>query len=192
MAEKYIQRDFVIKDLVISVGGGGRGGTWLPADTEETPPSPISPFASVSANTLVFEYVRVAVQDAIKAKDFDSIGRAFLAGDQGGNPAIRAAIQEIGAAVVASAAYSALGGRGGETGLVDPDKTFETIPTSITPVVHAGFAVHRVTDLPRLKSQLAAALAFVDKASAAQAPRGAEVAGVRAQLEGALKNLPRG
>jgi hypothetical protein len=61
----------------------------------------------------------------------------------------------------------------------------------LTPVVHVGFAVHKVSELPRLKAQLAQTVAFVDKAAAAQAPRGDEVAAVRTQLEGALKNLGR-
>ena len=37
------------KDLAVSFGGGGRGGTWLPGPDDKTPPSPISPIASVVA-----------------------------------------------------------------------------------------------------------------------------------------------
>jgi hypothetical protein len=128
----------------------------------------------------------------VKAQKFDEVARAF-AGDTGGSPAIRTAINEIGTAVVASAAYAALGG-GGSVGLPDPDcggTSYETIPPTITPIVHVGLAVHKVTELPRLKQQLAQTVAYLDKASAAQAPYGKEVAVVRAQLEGALKNLPR-
>lgn len=192
MARKFTKRDFVIKDLVISVGGGSRGGTWMPGPDTETPPSPISPIASVLVNVGLIEAVRGAVIEAVKANDFNSIGRAFVDGDPDGNPAIRAAIRDIGVAVVAGAAYSALGGGGGAVGLVDPDKTFETIPTSLTPVVHTGFNLHRVTELPRLRKQLAEVVAYVDRASAAQAPQGGEVAEVRAELESALKNLGRG
>jgi hypothetical protein len=193
MAKALSRHDFLIKDLVVSIGGGSRGGTWLPGPDDETPPSPISPIASVLVNIGLIEAVRGTIIDAVKAKRFDDVARAFVAGDAGGSPAIRAAIQEIGSAIVASAAYAALGG-GGSAGLPNPDcggTSYETIPTSLTPVVHVGFAVHRVTELPRLKQQLAQAVAFVEKAAAAQAPRGEEIGAVRAQLEGALKNLPR-
>jgi hypothetical protein len=189
MPRKFVRRDFVIKDLAISVAGGGRGGTWLPGPDQETPPSPISPIASVLVNNGLIDIVRNVVQEAMKTKNFESITRAFIDGDPGGNPAIRTAIRDIGAAVVASAAYSALGG--GAVGLVDPDRSFETIPPHVTPIVHKGFEVHRVSELPRLQRQLAEALTFVDKALAAQAPQGAEVGEVRTKLEGALKNLPR-
>jgi hypothetical protein len=188
----FSRHDFLIKDLVVSIGAVGRGGTWLPVDDEHTPPTPISPIASVLANLDLIEAVRGTIVDAVKAQKFDEVARAFE-GDPDGNPAIRKAINEIGTAVVASAAYAALGG-GGTVGLVDPDcggTSFETIPTPITPIVHVGLAVHKVTELPRLKQQLAKAVAYLDKASAAQAPQGKEVAVVRAQLEGALKNLPQ-
>jgi len=182
----FTRSDFVIKDLAISVGGAARAGTWMPADTEPTPPSPISPIASVLVNIGLIEAVRGVMVEAVKNKQFDEVARAFVPGGTAGNPVIRNAIQEIGSAVVASAAYSGLGG---EVGLVDPDKTFDTIPTPITPIVHVGFSVHRVSELPRLKRQLADAVAFIDKAAGAQAPRGREVAEVRSQLEGALKSL---
>lgn len=189
MEKSFVRRDFVIKDLAISIGGGGRG-TWMPAPDGETPPTPISPVASILVNIGLIETVRIAVQDAIKVKDFESIGRAFIAGDPAGNPVLQTAIRDIGAAVVASAAYSALGRD--SVGLVDPDQTFETIPTSLTPVIHKGFEVHRVTDLPRLQRQLAETVAYFDRAASAQAPQGNELREVRAQLEGALKNLPTG
>ncbi len=187
----FNRSDFLIKDLAISIGGGGRGGTWLPGPDDETPPSPISPIASVLANLAHIEAVRESIVEAVKAKRFDEVGRAFVAGDAGGNPAIRTAIQEIGTAIVASAAYAALG-RGGSVGLPNPDcggTSLETIPPTLTPIVHVGISVHRVTELPRLKQQLAKTVAYIDKAATAQAPRGAEVAAVRAQLEAALKSL---
>lgn len=192
MARAFSRKDFLIKDVAVSVGGGGRGGTWLPGPDDETPPSPISPIASVLANLAYIEGVRGVIAEAVKGKQFEEIARAFAPGDAaGGNATIRTAIHEIGAAVVASAAYAALGG-GGSVGLPNPDcggTSLETIPPTLTPVVHTGLAVHKVTDLPRMKQQLAQAVAFVDKAAAAQAPRGGEVATVRAQLEGALKEL---
>ena len=187
MAQRLQRKDFVIKDLVVSVSGGSRGGTWLPADDQETPPSPISPVASVLVNLGLIESVRGAVIDAIRAKDYDSIGRAFVQGEAGGNAAIRVAIQEIGQAVVAAAAYSAMGG---SAGMPNPDDD-RPIPTPITPVVHIGFEVHRVTELPRLRKQLAATLEYVDKAVAARTPQGSEVGMVREQLEVAIKALGR-
>jgi hypothetical protein len=189
MPRKFVKRDFVIKDLTVSIAGGGRGGTWLPGPDQDTPPTPISPIASILVNNGLLDIVRSVVQDAVKSKNFESITRAFIEGDPGGNPALRAAIRDIGAAVVASAAYSALGS--GAVGLVDPDRSFETIPTHLTPVVHKGFEVHRVSELPRLQRQLAEALKFVDQALAAQAPQGTEIGEVRSKLEGALKSLPR-
>jgi hypothetical protein len=192
MAKRYSRHDFLIKDLAVSVSGARRGGTWMPGPDDPTPPSPISPIASVTATMALIEAVRGTIIEAVKANNFDEVSRAFVAGDTAGSPAIRAAIHEIGSAVVAGAAYAALGG--GLVGMPDPEcggTSLETIPPTLTPVVHKGIAVHRVTELPRLQQQLADTIAFLDKAAAAQAPRGAEVAGVRTQLEGAVKSLSR-
>ena len=190
MSKAFTRNDFLIKDLAVSVGAGGRGGTWLPGPDDTSPPSPISPIASVLANLAHIEAVRGVIVDAVKTQRFDDVARAFVAGDVGGSPVLRTAIHEIGAAVVASAAYAALGG--GTVGLPNPDcggTSLETIPPTLTPVVHGGLAVHKVSDLPRLKQQLAQTLAYVEKAATAQTPRGAEVGAVRAQLEAALKSL---
>src|SRR5262245_40800870 len=183
----FSRQDFLIKDVAVTLAGGG-GGTWLPADDGELPPSWISPIASVVKYTDLFEAVRATVIDAVKAKRFDEIGRAFVAGEAGGSPAIRSAIQEIGTAVVASAAYAALGG--GSAGMPDPEcGGTSTIPSPLTPVAHVGLQVHRVSELPRLRKQLAEAVAYVNKAAAAQAPRSQEVTAVRTQLESALRSL---
>jgi len=191
MKRKFQRTDFIIKDLVVSVGGGSHGGTWLPGPDDETPPSPISPIASVLVNIGLIESVRATMKEALESgKGFESIAQAFVPGEAGGNPAIRSAIQEIGSAIVASAAYSAMGS--GSAGMPNPEcggTSMETIPTPLTPVVNVGREVHRVTELPRLKQQLAVAAKFIDKAVDAQAPNGAEVNVVRAQLEGALKSL---
>nr|SPS06512.1 protein of unknown function [Candidatus Nitrotoga fabula] len=191
MKRKFQRTDFIIKDLVVSVGGGSRGGTWLPGPDDETPPSPISPIASVLVNIGLIESVRATMKEALESgKGFESIAQAFVPGEADGNPAIRSAIQEIGSAIVASAAYSAMGS--GSAGMPNPEcggTSMETIPTPLTPVVNVGREVHRVTELPRLKQQLAVAAKFIDKAVDAQAPNGAEVNVVRAQLEGALKSL---
>jgi hypothetical protein len=192
MAKAFARHDFLIKDVAVSIGAGRRGGTWMPGPDDETPPTSISPIASVVTHLALIEAVRGTIIDAVKAQRFDDVARAFVAGDAGGSPAIRSAIHEIGVAVVASAAFAALGG--GAVGLPNPDcggTSLETIPPTLTPVVHVGLAVHRVSELPRLKQQLAQTVAFVDKATAAQAPRGAEIANVRAHLEGALKELSR-
>jgi hypothetical protein len=189
MAKAFARHDFVIKDLAVTVAGGARGGTWLPAEDGKTPPSPISPIASVLANLAHIEAVRGVIIDAAKTQRFEDVAQAFVAGGTGGNAAIRAAIQDIGTAVVASAAFAALGS---EVGLINPEcggTSWETIPPTTSPVVHHGYAVHRIAELPRLKKQLAETMAYVDKAAAAQAPRAEEVATVRTELEGALKNL---
>jgi hypothetical protein len=192
-AKRAMRKDFVIKDLAISVGGGG-GGVFMPAEDGKTLPWWLSPIAAVTDYRHLIEAVRVTVIDAAKTKNFDEVGRAFVAGGAGGSPAIRAAIQDIGTAVVASAAYSALSGGGGSVGMPDPNcggTSLETIPPTLTPVVAVGREIHRVTELPRLRKQLAEAVAYTDRAAAASAPTGAEVAGVRAELEGALKSLGR-
>ena len=192
MPTKFTRHDFLIKDLAVSIANGGGGaGTWMPGPDDETPPTPISPIASVIANMDLIEVVRATIADAIKSKRFDEIGRAFSMDDPGGNLAIKTAIQEVGRAVVASAAYAGL--RGGSAGMPNPDcggSSLETVPPTLTPVVHIGRAMHRVTDLPRLRRQLEQTVDYLDKAAASQAPRGTEVAAVRAQLEGALKALP--
>lgn len=185
----FARKDFLIKDLAVSVSTGGRGGTWMPGPDDETPPTPISPIASVLVNIGLIEAVRGAVVEAVKAKQFDEIARAFVAGGAAGNPTIRNAIYDIGSAVVASAAFSALGG---SVGMPNPDcggTSLETIPPTLTPIVHVGIAVHRVSELPRLQRQLEQTMAFVNKAAVDQAPRGAEVGVVRARLQGALKDL---
>lgn len=191
MASRFVRRDFVLKDLAVTVGGGGRGGTWMPGPDDETPPTPISPIAAVTAHLAHIEAARGAVLDAVRAKRFEEIAQAFVAGDNGGNPAVRNAIQEIGASVVAAAAFAALGSGG--AGMPNPEcagTSYETIPPTLTPVVHRGLAVHRVSDLPRLRKQLADATAFVEKAAVASAPRGStELGNVRTSLEGALKEL---
>lgn len=188
MGKTFAKQDFLIKDLAISIGAGGRGGTWMPGPDTETPPSPISPIASIAATSALIEAVRGTVLEAVKNKRFDEIAAAF-AGEAGGNAVIRGAIQDIGAAVVASAAYAGLGG---SVGLVDPNcggTSFETIPPTITPIVHYGAAIHRVSELPRIKAQLAHSMAYLEKAAAAQQPHNAEVGAVRTALEQAAAGL---
>jgi hypothetical protein len=125
--------------------------------------------------------------DALKTQKFEDIAGAFAPGSTTGNDTIRTAIHEIGAAVVASAVFASMGG--GSVGLPADDQTLDTIPSPLTPIVHRGLEVHRVTELPRLKRQLAEAMEYVTHAADAQMPRGEEVALVRAHLEGALKDL---
>ena len=81
----------------------------------------------------------------LKPKTSMTLPQAFVPGDAGGNPAIRNAIHEVGAAVVASAAFAA---GGGKVGLVDPNcggTSFETIPTDANP--GGGMPVSRSTRL---------------------------------------------
>ena len=188
-SKAYTRKDFLIKDLAISIGGGG-GGTWLPADDGELPPPWLSPVAAVLVNGDLFEAVRGAMLEAVKNKQFDEVAKAFVVGGTAGNATIRNAIHEIGSVVVASAGYAALGS---SVGMPNPDcggTSLETIPPHLTPYVHVGRNVHRVSELPRLKQQLAQATAYLDKAAAARAPRGAEATTVRRQLENALESLP--
>lgn len=186
--------DFIIKDLVVSIPSksGGRGGAYLPADDGVELPPWLSPIAGVMVKQDVLETVRGTVREAIKNNhNFEAIGRSFRDGDPDGNPAIQEAIHEIGVAVVASAAFAEMG-RGGSVGMPNPDcggTSLETIPTPITPIVHVGLEVHRVSELPRLRKQLSLAVEALDKLTLARAPRGDEVGLVREQLEGALKSL---
>lgn len=189
MARSFTRQDFLIKELAVSVGAAGRGGTWMPGPDDETPPSPISPIASVLANLAQIEAVRGAMVEAMHAKQFEEIAAAFVPGSTAGNAAIRTAIQEIGTAVVASAAFAAVGGA---VGYPNPDcggTSYETIPPTLTPIIHVGFDVHRVSELPRLKRQLAQTLKYVEKAAAAQAPHGEEIQHVEVHLQTALKEL---
>jgi hypothetical protein len=187
MKNNFTRHDFLIKDVAVSIpGGNGHASTWMPTDDQHTPPTPISPIASVMANIGLIEAVRGTIAEAVKTQKFDDVARAFVPGEAGGSPVIRSAIQQIGSAVVASAAYASLGGT---AGLVDGEHSFETIPSPLTPVVHAGFQIHRVTELPRLRKQLEQAVDYVNKAATAQAPGHNEVDGVRAQLKEALNSL---
>ena len=187
----FTRSDFIIEDLVISIAGSSRGNTWLPGPDDETPPSPISPVASVLVNIGMIETVRTTIQDALESgKDLESIGRAFVKGATDGNAAIQQAIFEIGSAVVASAAYASMGK--GSVGYPNPEcggTPLETIPTPITPVVHFGHEIHQVTELPRLRQQLLETMKYVDSAVQSSAPTKAEVDVVRDSLKKALKSL---
>ncbi|MCQ0094193.1 hypothetical protein [Roseovarius sp. M141] len=187
----FTRSDFIIEDLVISIGGGSRGNTWLPGPDDETPPTPISPVASVLVNMGTIETVRATIQQALASgQGLKSIGRAFVKGAPDANSAIQTAIFEIGAAVVASAAYASAGK--GSVGYPDPNcggTSLETIPTPITPVVNIGRDVHQVTELPRLRQQLTETMKFVDSAVRARSPNRDEVGIVRENLEKALKSL---
>src|SRR5438105_577572 len=118
MARAPVRQDFLIKDLAISIGSRGRTGTWMPGPDGETPPPLISPVASLLATSALIEGVRGRIIEAVKAERYDEVGAAFAPTDPDGDPAIRAAIHDIGAAVVASAAYAALGG---SAGMPNPD-----------------------------------------------------------------------
>jgi hypothetical protein len=193
--------DFVIKDLVVSIpsaaGGGGR--SFIPADDNGEPlPWWISPVAGVLGKEHVLEIARETVRGALKDQAaLDGIGLAFREGDPDGNPALREAIHDVGSAVVASAVWADLaraGASGGGVGLPNPDcggSSLETIPTPITPIVHVGMEAHRVSDLPRMRKQLAIAVEKLDKISIQHAPRGDDIPAVRKQLEGALQSLGR-
>ncbi len=186
------RQEFVIKDLAISLTSarvGGAGGTWLPADEDSTPPPWLSPIAAVLTNQTRLEAVNRVITETLATKqDLTGIAAAFD-GDPDGNPAIVAAIREIGAAVVASAAYRPIGST---VGYPDPDcggTSFETIPPTITPVVHTGMEIHRVSELPRMVKQMHVAVDAIDGIAADLAPRGDEVKVVAQHLREALDGL---
>jgi hypothetical protein len=193
MAKARVRSDFVVNDLVISLpraSSGSGGGTFLPADDSTPLPWWISPIAAVAVNGAILESVRGVIAEALAGKaDVSEIARAFTDGDPDGNPSIRSAIHEIGSAVVASAAFTAIGGA---VGYPDPDcggSSYETIPPTLTPVVHTGSEIHQVSVLPKLRQQLAEAMETLDRAAAALAPRGAEVGLVVKQLDAAKASL---
>ena len=191
MKRKIQKRDFIIKDLMISVSGGKMGDVWLPAPGGETPPSPISPVAGLLVKMGLVDTVRGIIREALKSEEgIESIGQAFVQGGVGGNPVIRNAINEIGAAVVASAAYAAM--PTGKFGIPNPDcggTSYETIPPTITPIIVTGREIHRVTELPRLQNQLAATMEYIEKATETRLPAGEEVGMLRDKIEGAFKNV---
>ncbi len=193
MRSKYTRHDFLIKDLVISIAGSSRGGTWMPGPDQETPPSPISPIASVLVNIDMIEAVRATVVEALESgKGFEAIGNSFVMGRMDGNATLQQAIFDIGAEVVASAAYATLGK--GSIGYPNPDcggTSLETIPTPITPFVNIGRRVHQVTELPRLRAQLKESVKYLEQAAIAQAPTTDEVGMVAEHLQSALKSLGR-
>jgi hypothetical protein len=194
VADKLVRSDFVIKDLVVSLPSphaGGGGGTWMPAEDGEPLPWWISPVAGVLVKGRVLETVTATIKDAVKqGGDFADIGLAFREGAAEGNAVIRRAIHNVGSAVVAAAAYAAVGGS--DVALPDPDcggSSLETVPPTLTPVILEGGEIHRVTDLPRLRKQLAIAVEALDRAAVAHAPRGDEVKLVARHLEEALGEL---
>ena len=194
MAEPRQRHDFIIKDLVVSIpsaSGRGRGGTFMPAEDGNPLPPWLSPVAGVLVKGRVLEAVTATVIDAVKkGGDFNDISLAFREGALDGNPAIRRAIHDIGSAVVASAAFGAVGGMV----MPNPDdpncgNSLETVPPTLTPIIHLGIEVHRVNELPRLRKQLAVAIEALDRLALAQAPRGAEIKVVAKHLEDAIKGL---
>lgn len=188
-----MRHDFVIRDLVISLpreSGGGAGGTFIPADDGDPLPFWLSPVAAVLVKGSVLEAVRAVITDALEQQlDVGQIARSFNDGDPDGNPAIQQAIHDIGSAVVASVAYTAVGSA---IGYPDPDcggSSLETIPPTITPIVHAGIEIHRVSVLPKLRAQLNEAVATLDRFADRLAPQGDEVGVVAKHLEMAQSAL---
>lgn len=194
-SEQRLRSEFVIKDLAVrlpSSHGGGSGGTFLPADDGVELPWWISPIAAVLVKGHILESVgRVITEAVTRGDDLTEIAAGFAEGDPDGNPAIQRAIHEIGSAVVAGAAFTTIGGA---IGYPNPDcggTSLETIPPTITPIVHTGIEIHRVSELPRMRKQLAVALETLDRAAAALEPRGEEVKLVAKQLDAARKSLQR-
>ena len=186
MKNNFTRHDFLIKDVAVSIpGGNGHASTWMPTDDQHTPPSPISPIASVMANIGLIEAVRGTIAEAVKAQKFDDVARAFVPGEAGAALSFGPLSNKSDLRLSPAPPMPGWWNRG----LVDGEHSFETIPSTLTPVVHAGFQVHRVTELPRLRKQLEQAVDYVNKAATAQAPGHNEVDGVRAQLKEALSSL---
>jgi hypothetical protein len=194
MADPRQRRDFIIKDLVVSIpsaSGRGRGSTFMPAEDGDPLPPWLSPVAGVLVKGRVLEAATATVIDAVKkGGDFKDIGLAFREGTLDGDQTIRRAIHDIGSAVVASAAYGAIGGNV----MPNPDdpncgSSLETIPPTLTPIVHLGIEVHRVNELPGLRKQLAVAVEALDRLALAQAPQGADIKVVAEHLQDAILEL---
>lgn len=178
---------FIVKDLVINVGNGGGGDAFIPADDTTPVPTPITPIASIVIDLHLQEAVRAVLAEANDGEGLRSLARAFD-GEVEASPTIAKLIESSGRAAVAGAVLAAAG-RGGEVGLVDPDTTFWTVPTSITPIVSVAVSALQVHQLPLIKRRLAAAYAAVEQVEAGLAPRGKEMKPVTARLEDALANV---
>ena len=182
------RREFIIKDLVVTLPSGRLGGgTFMPADDGETPPWWISPVAGVLNRAEILDLVRDVVRAELdRGGDFVDIAAAFEG--KRGNPAIAGAIQEIGRTVVASVGVGALG----KAGMPNPecDGTSE-LPPTLSPIAQVGWEVHRTSALPRLREQLAVAVEHLDRMSATLAPQGDQIDEVAKALEGARAELGR-
>jgi hypothetical protein len=190
--KRSLRREFIIKDLVVSLPlkhGGGGGSVFMPTDDGPELPWWISPVAGVLVKGRLVEGVRATIKDALDSgADLTGIAAAFE-GDPDGSPAIRHAIHEIGAAVVASAAFT---GMGGKVGMPDPNcggTSYETIPPTLTPIIVTGMEVHQITELPRLRKQLAEAVEALDRVAADLEPRADEIGQVIKALDHARAGL---
>lgn len=164
---------FVVKDLMVNVLSD-RGSVGLCSeDVSATVPTPLTPVVLVAAHTPVLRHVQHVTKELVAS------------GDPDGAPALIDEVAlDIGRAVVVAAA------QGGGTFLPDPDKTLDTIPTPITPVVHKNAALLRASHLRQLKVQLNEALEATERAEKALIPSGRrEVAGARKHLQNALEAL---
>jgi hypothetical protein len=186
------RHEFVIKDLAIAIrpeSGGGSGGTWMPAEDGTELPWWLSPIAAVTVKGHVLESVGRIISETLESKgELDGIVQAFDRGPDA-NPAIAAVIHEVGAAVVAGAAYARIGS---SVGYPDPNcagSSTETIPPTITPIVHKGLEVHRVSELPKLRRQMEIAVETLDRLSAELKPQRGEAKMVAKKLEEAQKEL---
>lgn len=183
--------EFVIKDLAVSFAterGFGAGSTFMPVDGESLPWW-ISPVAGVLNEGHILEAAtRVIVESLEDNTKLESVLLAFEGGYDG-NALLQKAIHEVGSAVVAAAAFSKVAGA---AGMPNPDcggTSYETIPPTFTPVVHQGFELHRISDLPRLRRQLAVAVEALDVQAERLAPQGKDVEVLRSRLERTQKAL---
>jgi len=119
---------------------------------------------------------------------FERVVATAGSGDPDGIPMVAEMAGNIGVELVAGAAL------GGWAGMPDPNcggTSLETIPPTITPVVHKGSQL-QISDLPSIKQGISAALAMVEKLEAEIAPRaGIETEVVQDSLKQAMEALKK-
>jgi hypothetical protein len=187
---------YKVRDLMVNVIRAGVGSVSLPADDSTPVPTPITPIAidaSLVALTPMVDTAMPVVKDVLAAaatNGADALARS-AAGLADGSPAMNAITREVAATVVGAAVMQ---GRGGSTGMPDPNcggTSMETIPTPLTPYVHKAKAVLRVEDLAVLKRRLIRVLAAVEVAEKALVPTGKEAADLVERLQGAAAELSK-
>ena len=117
---------------------------------------------------------------------FERVVATAGSGDPHGSPAVAEMAANIGVELVAGSVL------GGWAGMPNPNcdgSSYETIPPTLTPVVHKGSHL-QISDLPAIKQGIAEALDMVEKLEAEFAPRaGVETEVVQDNLKQAMEAL---